>query len=85
MGKFASNPADLFNSKRKKTFAAFRNVFDIVKVMGLFESPLIVHRRFLILCALLCWIAQSASETCEPRILEEVPPDPVRKILKMGL
>ncbi|KAG4074877.1 hypothetical protein HA402_009302 [Bradysia odoriphaga] len=39
-------------------------------------ASIIVRQRFLIISAVLCCVAQCSSEPCEPRVLEEVPPDP---------
>ncbi|KAJ6646142.1 putative G-protein coupled receptor [Pseudolycoriella hygida] len=54
----------------------FQKCARLIKVMGLLESPFIVRRLLSVFCAVLCLIAQTASEPCEPRVLEEVPPDP---------
>lgn len=52
---------------------------DSYSTMGRLAS-VIVRRRFLIFIAVLCCAAHSSTEPCEPRVLEEVPPDPVRII-----
>lgn len=51
--------------------------------MGLIETLLMLQRWFYVVYGILCLsvIIRAASEPCEPRVLEENPPDPVRFIL----